>query len=140
MELQHQIVLPNDTSFYTWEADLLTINRSNYVNEFECKISLADFKRDEKKDKFYHFQRNDAGSPNYFWYATLDFDITPPDFAGWLKISYDDRRLRYITQVMKVAPLRHKEKAREHKIKIAARLLSFKLMGFYDPYTKSGVK
>jgi hypothetical protein len=137
-KLHHQIVLPNDTSFYSWEADLITVNNSGYVNEFECKISRADFLRDCKKYKFKHFEMfSDSNTtPNYFWYATLDFDIEVPEFAGWLKVVYLEKRGVYDVKVMKPAPLRHKQKPHERKIKIASRLLSFKLMGFYDPYMK----
>ncbi len=157
-ELGHQIALPNDTSFYDWEADLLTVNKSGYVNEYECKISKADFLRDKCKYKFKRFDEKESvldantlpeslkafytksqKTPNYFWYATLDFDIECPDFAGWLKVSYVEKRARHEVTVMKQAPLRHKVKPNERVIKIAARLLSFKLMDMYSVYAKRSV-
>lgn len=139
VELQHQIALPNDTSFYSWESDLITINKSGYVNEFECKISRADYLRDAKKPKFRLFERlvRTNRIPNYFWYATLDFDIEPPEFAGWLKVTYNQKRFPYEVRVIKSAPLLHKEKPRERNIRITSRLLSFKLMKFYNIYYKA---
>jgi hypothetical protein len=153
VQLNHQVALPNDTSFYSWESDLLTINKSGYVSEFECKISRADYQRDGKKHKFLFFgesqdeKKNKVDRvvaehslsnysfqpriPNYFWYVTLDFDIDPPKHAGWLKVTYNEKRFWYDVQVMKVAPKLHSQKPPEHRVKIAARLLSFKLMSLY---------
>lgn len=155
-ELGHQIALPNDTSFYSWESDLITVNKSGYVNEFECKISRADFLKDKKKYKFNLFASHDEDekrhaaavldgwkldfaprTPNYFWYVTLGFDIEPPDFSGWLKVSYNEKRSVYEVLVMKTAPLRHKVKVPQHLLDKAARLLSFKLMQYYNPYKEA---
>lgn len=130
VELQHQIALPNDTSFFAWESDLLTFNKSGYVNEYECKITRADFLRDYKKHKFSLFS-DSSRSPNYFWYVTLDFEIEVPDFAGWLKVVYLEKRSLWNVVLMKPAPLRHKQKPHPKKVEIASRLLSFKLMSLY---------
>lgn len=149
--LKHQVVLPNDTSFYNWESDVITINNSGFVSEFECKISRADYLRDKKKPKFdafenhaEHKKRHETAVvngkldmpfrphiPNYFWYVTLDFDIEPPSHAGWLKATYDPKRYLYGMKVVKSAPRLHSEKPAERLVKIASRLLSYKLMSMY---------
>lgn len=147
VDLKHQVVLPNDTSFYGWESDLLTINKSGLVNEFECKISRADYLRDKHKYKFKIFEDhkrqvvthqaevikgyNKAWIPNYFWYVTLDFDIEPPQYAGWLKVTYNQKHAWYDVTTIKTAPRLHTEKPQERLVKIASRLLSFKLMNVY---------
>lgn len=142
IELHHQIVLPNDTTFYRWEADLLTINKSGYVNEYECKVTKNDYNRDSKKRKFMTWPDGNplysrSEGPNYFWYVTLDFEIEPPEFAGWI-IVRKNAIAYYDVLVMKPAPLLHKQKPQERLIKIASRLLSFKLMNFYHRlYIKS---
>ena len=150
-QLKHQVALPNDTSFYSWESDVITINGSGFVSEFECKISRADYLRDKKKPKFdafkyhkAHKERHDKAVlegkwdrpfiphiPNYFWYVTLDFDIEPPEYAGWLKVTYNEKKYWHDVKVMKVAPRLHSDKPHERMTQIAARLLSFKLMSVY---------
>jgi hypothetical protein len=44
----HVSIVPN-TFAYSWESDMLSFTRSNFVHEYEIKISLSDFKADFRK-------------------------------------------------------------------------------------------
>ena len=40
----HEIVVPNVSwSWLLWEADLISITKAGYMNEYEIKISKQDF-------------------------------------------------------------------------------------------------
>ena len=43
--------------FSDWEIDVLSLNKSNYLTEFEVKISRSDFKADAKKKKWVFYQK-----------------------------------------------------------------------------------
>lgn len=47
----HQLHCPNTTTVFPWEADLVSVTRSNLIHEFEIKISKSDFRADFKKVK-----------------------------------------------------------------------------------------
>ena len=58
-----QIVVPN-VLLNSYEADFITITKSNYLIEVEIKISISDFRADFKK-KHYH----DCPEVNALYYA-----------------------------------------------------------------------
>lgn len=69
------LAVPNSTGVVGWEADLLVIQKSDYVHEVEIKISVADFRREfvTKADKHEILQRgrprrveNPAWSPEAY--------------------------------------------------------------------------
>lgn len=87
----HKFVLPNISwSMLYWEADLLTVTQSGYLNEFEIKVSKSDFMNDFKKKKHYHLQRPNVHMkiPNYFWYIApiRAIPICVPDYAGLIEV------------------------------------------------------
>lgn len=124
----HELVVPNSTSIFMWEADLISVTRSWFVHEYEIKISRADYLRDSKKDdKHYYLKCGKQYAPNYFWYATIGFDIEPPEHAGWLKIAYDEKHFRYCVRVMREARRLHDGKLSEDKRQAVARLLAWRL-------------
>lgn len=133
--LHHLFVIPNSNTFFDWEADLVSLNRSGYLNEFEIKIIKGDYSRDAKKRKHLWMQYPDSRSPAYFWYVTFGFEIDPPLNAGWISVSYIDDPPKYddwvgshwSLEIKKRAPLRHKFKMPEHKFILAAKLVSFQL-------------
>ncbi len=47
----HQLYCPNTTTVFPWEADLVSVTRSNFIHEYEIKISRSDFLADFKKTK-----------------------------------------------------------------------------------------
>jgi len=143
----HLAALPNPTPggsvrLTDWEADLLTINRSGYSNEYEIKISPADYRKDVKKTiKMETLLRAYVGScsnkkniesdgvPNYFWYVTYEFEIEPPKFAGWILVRQTEHsdHFRLDIDIRKKAPRLHISKKGEENIKHIAKLLSYRL-------------
>lgn len=105
--------ITSNSYIYNWESDLLAVNKdSQYITEYEVKISRGDFKADFNKfDKHkiisdcrkYNFS---ADIPNYFYYATpiglLDKSEIP-EYAGLIEIGIG-------INITKRAPILHKEK------------------------------
>ena len=85
-------VAPN-IYFYVWESDFLAIRKSGFAEEFEIKLTKADFKADARKQKIgltkYEWLSRGAG-PTYFSYVVpegLVLATEVPEFAGlyWVK-------------------------------------------------------
>jgi hypothetical protein len=143
-KLDHKLVVPNIFLHYS-EADLITVQKSGYVNEIEIKLNKADLKRDFKKRKHKYF--NEAVSlkkqkgrcltsrylshmPNYFWFAfplsvlpVIDFEI--PDYYGLITIREDD--FQGWPNVYRRAKIMHKQKVSNKQIAQIARSLMFKM-------------
>ncbi len=68
IELKHEIVVPR-CSAVGFEADILSINKTAFLHEFELKISRQDFLKDKSKTKWQFYESNSKYSPNYFWYV-----------------------------------------------------------------------
>lgn len=132
----HIYAVPNSTVIYPWESDLISVTKALYAHEYEIKISMADYKKDaEKKWKHLSLQLGDLrNTPNYFWYATYEFDIEPPDHAGWIKVNYDERRFNYHVEIRKDAPRLCTQKVSEAKTAQIAKLLSWRLANIYHGY------
>lgn len=135
-DCNHIYVLPNSTIIYPWESDLISVTKALFAHEYEIKISLADYKKDkEKKWKHYSLRLGDSrNTPNYFWYATFEFDIEPPEHAGWLKIEYNAKQFRYFVHMMKEAPRLHTKKLTDDQQFHIAKLLSWRLSNYYNRY------
>lgn len=133
-EKNHVLVAPNSTMVFPWEADLISVTRAHYSHEYEIKISSADYKRDFEKVMKHNclqwpkFEK----TPNYFWYATFAFDIDPPEYAGWIKITKGNAGRPYIIDVKKEAPRLHTEKLSEKKMFEIGRLLAFRAANYYS--------
>jgi twinkle protein len=46
----HEIIVPNSCVF-SWESDVISVNKTGFISEFEIKVSRADFKADAKKER-----------------------------------------------------------------------------------------
>lgn len=98
-----------------WEYDVLSLNKSGNITEYEVKISRSDFLADKKKRKFkfyegMHFEL----MPNRFYYVCPEGLIKVdeiPKYAGL--IYYNDG----ILTVIKSAILIHKHTHNTDKIK-----------------------
>ncbi len=91
---QHLFVTNNVAWMYSWECDLISINKNNMLYEYEIKISRADFKQDFKKRKHIFLENKYQGyhMPNYFSYVINGFDVDIselPKYAGLIKIEGD---------------------------------------------------
>lgn len=118
------------------ECDVLSISKSNYIYEYEIKISRGDFKKDFTKKKHEHiinenFTRKKKGviqynAANYFSYVVpvgLVSVEEVPDYAGLIYFNED---LSF--DVIKKPKLIHKIKATEPFIRKVAHNLSCKLI------------
>lgn len=100
-----------------YEMDVMRLNKTGMVTEYEIKISKADFKNDAKKSKKY-FGRETTKYGNYengkskcnrFYYVVPEGLITIedlPKFAGL--IYYYEATNKF--EIIKNAPLMHKKK------------------------------
>ncbi len=142
----HLAALPNATNgaypkIIDWEADLITINKSNHMIEYEIKLNKADYKKDGKKiSKLYYLQlaydtfkknknfRPSIAMPNYFYYVTHEFEIEPPVWAGWIFIkSWDYGEVyRFDMEIKKRAPKLHAETISDVQIAHLLKLLSYR--------------
>ena len=91
-EKQHEAVLPNNTSIFAWEADVISVTKAGFMHEFEVKCTRADYKRDFKKIKHHYFVHGFGrwSAPHYFWYAMpkgIIVDI--PKYAGLMVLGED---------------------------------------------------
>lgn len=135
-DLHHECAIPNTTLVYYWEADLLSITRAGLVHEFEIKLSYQDFKADAKKNKHW-FIENKTKSPSYFWYVTYNFDVTPPEKAGWIKITKTENTFNFgwRVEVRKSAPRLHTQKLSEtQKAQIIRSLAHRVFSAYYEKY------
>lgn len=129
---KHECAVPNTTSFFHWEADLISVTKAGFVHEYEIKISLSDYKADAKKEnKHWHLQHG-YRRPNYFWYVTHNFDIEPPVYAGWIKITEAEIFNSFCVRLMKPAPHLHKIKIAEKQRLQIIRSLSWRLLSEYE--------
>lgn len=97
-----------------WESDVLSINKSDKVVEFEVKISRSDFLADKKKSRYWHYDNGTVlvGTPNRFYYACPPnlIDVSElPWFAGLLYVSDT-------IEVIRKAPLMNKTKHSREKL------------------------
>lgn len=84
---QNRFAIPNAYLYHN-ESDLLSVSRSGYVQEYEIKISKADFRADFKKYRHREYQNPgfDRG-PAYFSYVAPEGIIEVkdlPEYAGLL--------------------------------------------------------
>jgi hypothetical protein len=100
--------------FSDWEIDVLSLNKSDYLTEYEVKVSRSDFKADAKKRKWqFYTNRVSKLISNYFYYvcpAGLIKENEIPDFAGLIYAT--EKGLEWI----KKAPRLHKEKCDRNKV------------------------
>jgi hypothetical protein len=72
------------------EFDVLSLNKSGFLTEFEVKISRSDFKADAKKKKWEKYQqRIPEQTPNYFNYVCPEGLIEAhevPEYAGLIYV------------------------------------------------------
>lgn len=87
LQTKHPIIVPN-VHLHFWEADLIGITGSDFVHEYEIKLSKSDFRADfNKKTKHNHLKGRRG--PNYFWYVCPPGLLTVedmPEYAGLIQI------------------------------------------------------
>jgi hypothetical protein len=118
------------------ECDVLSISKSDYIYEYEVKISRDDYKKDFIKEKHTHiinekYTRTRKGElqyllPNYFNFVTPRDLISVeevPDYAGLIYMNEDSS-----FEIIKKPKLLHKTKANDAFIRQVAHNLSCKLI------------
>ena len=118
------------------ECDVISVSKSDYIYEYEIKISRADFKKDFIKEKHNHiinekFTYTRKGEIlfrvcNYFNYVVPKVLISPdevPEYAGLIYINED-----FTFETIKKPKLLHKTKATPGFIRQLAHNLSCKLI------------
>lgn len=99
----HTLICPNKHLDKWFECDMLSVTGSDYLHEYEIKISKADFKADFKKIEKHKVLESSIKKepltekklmrlkcPSYFWYVTpidllTEEDI--PEYSGWMEVS-----------------------------------------------------
>lgn len=102
---QHDFVIKN---FFidSWECDLFSVTKSGYTNEYEIKVSRADYKNDFKKGSKHYFIENGKRT-NKFWFVVPKDLIHVDEIPKYAGLIYIDRSCIY---VIKNAPLLHKRR------------------------------
>lgn len=93
MNKKYEMMIPNCFTQFDNEADVLAFRKSGFVDEFEIKLSKADFKNDAKKIVFLSESKTfgpkyeslcDGNMSNYFWYVfPNDIKIELEDVPSW---------------------------------------------------------
>jgi hypothetical protein len=107
--LKRNLCCENVKSFFSnWECDVLSLNHSGYLTEYEVKISKSDFKADFKKRKMFFFKTDEFNwrKPNKFYYV-MPFGMVSvdqiPAHAGLIFINNGK------IEIKKTAPFIHKD-------------------------------
>lgn len=124
----HSLAVPNPTTIYPWECDLLSVTRAELVHEFEIKRTAADYRADfENKTNKHKLLTEHVARwiPNYFWFVTCDLEIQPPSYAGWIYLIDTGRRINL--RVKASAPRLHRDHLSEKDQATLGRLACYRL-------------
>jgi len=94
---QHTFIFPNVHLAY-WEADLISVTKAGYINEYEIKLTRSDYTADFNKESKHKWlsmakelvrNKDVTGVPAYFWYVAPEGIIdTVPEYAGQIEIRW----------------------------------------------------
>jgi hypothetical protein len=125
-----QLIVPN-VYLYNWEADLISVSKAGLVNEYEVKISVEDYERDQSKANKHYLLSNRVGDvPNYFWYVVPEGLIKPrvvPKYAGLIYVDTDGS-----AEVQRGAPRLHSRHITDTKRSYLARGLMYRYWKMRD--------
>ena len=118
------------------ECDVISVSKSDYIYEYEVKISRSDFKADFKKDKHklmteglgYKENKGDVWylTSNYFYFVVPTNLISIDEVPEYAGLMYMNEDLQF--EVIKKAPLIHKIKATPKFIRQLSHNLTCKLV------------
>lgn len=123
-----QLLIPRYTPAKWWECDMWRLTNADFVDEYEIKMSVADFRADVKKEKTGRYEidpttrryaqlpniskhdllATDERGPNRFWFvipAEMESAVEIPPYAGLLVFSPHSHPV-----LRKQAPKRHARK------------------------------
>lgn len=143
-EKQHSPITTKFTGYGLAECDVISISKSNYIYEYEIKISRSDFKADFNKDKHkLMLERNCTKirmikennqkvkdtlylTSNYFYFVVPVGLVSIDEIPEYAGLIYMDTNLNF--EIIKKAPLLHKEKASVNFIRQISHNLTCKLV------------
>jgi hypothetical protein len=114
------------------ECDVISISKSDYIYEYEVKISRSDFKADFKKPKHTLITEkkfmieNFYKVPNYFYFVVPENLVKVdeiPEYAGLMYVNESG-----VYNIVKKAPIIHKTKASNDFIRALSHQLTCKLV------------
>lgn len=113
--LKGNLACENVSHLLSWECDVLSLNKSGYLTEFEVKVSRSDFLAEKRKVRKWMLMdaKEEWTCPNYFCYVCPSGLFTVdeiPDYAGLITIS--DNELT----VVKSPKMIHKQKKDREKV------------------------
>ena len=118
------------------ECDVISISKSDYIYEYEVKISRSDFKADFKKPKhnlitekkFIKETKKETFYlvPNYFYFVVPENLITVEEIPEYAGLMYVNEKGGY--DIIKKAPIIHKTKASNEFIRALCHQLTCKLV------------
>ena len=143
-EKQHSPITSHFTGYGLSESDVISISKSDYIYEYEVKISKSDFKADFKKEK-HKLMLEGVGvkerlikennnmvrdiwylTPNYFYFVVPENLLPIEDIPQYAGLIYMNEKQEFET--IKKAPLIHKEKATHNFIRQLSHNLTCKLV------------
>jgi len=143
-EKSHSPITTHFTGYGLAECDVISISKSNYIYEYEVKISKSDFKADFNKPKHKLMlerrcvkdrlikENNEIVkdtlylTPNYFNFVVTTGLVSVEDVPEYAGLIYCDENLNF--EVIKKAPLIHKTKASYNFIRQLSHNLTCKLV------------
>jgi len=143
-EKQHSPITTRFTGYGLAECDVISISKSDYIYEYEIKISRSDFRADFNKDK-HKLMLERKGTKtrmikennqmvkdtlyltcNYFNFVVPTGLVTAEEVPEYAGLIYMDENLNF--EIIKKAPLLHKEKATYNFIRQLSHNLTCKLV------------
>ena len=132
---RHTLITPNVGLFGRYESDLVSVTAAGFVNEFEIKISRADYMAEFRRKKRKHaylaagnvFKRF---TPNYYHFVFPEREFTgwknqeTPNYAGVILIGKNGE----VKQMIQAKRL-HNLKATEKELSYLSRGLMFRYWG-----------
>ncbi len=142
-EKGHSPITTRFQGFGLSECDVLSVSKSDYIYEYEIKISKADFKKDFIKEKHQMImegkfvKQSNKGTwynvPNYFYFVVPENLISMDDIPSYAGLIYLKKWIKYdkeysCFEIIKKAPIIHKTKATTEFIRGVAHQLSCKVV------------
>lgn len=145
-------IVPNCFYRYDLEADLMGVRKSGFVDEFEIKLTVADFKNDASKtvrvpsentkysfDVMNKYEALEKGRLlNYFWYIVPQDLVSVddiPKFAGLIYIHKNNNG--YYFRVIKDAKRLNSNKITDDELYSALRKMGYRYWNLVEKGLKS---
>lgn len=68
---QHAGIVPNIYA-YSWESDMLSMTKAEFMHEYEIKVSLSDFRKDAEKAEKHEILKTGSRVPSEYEQRYLD--------------------------------------------------------------------